>query len=155
MDSGVIISFELIGKVLGHELAKHPGETMIFDGVPRTIEQKEPFENITKDFVVIFLEIPRDEAIRRIAGRRVCPISGESFLADFPGDINPRTGAKLIVRTDDTPEAVTKRIDTYFENTWPLLDMWRKDGRMVYEVDALGTPEEVYTQLETIIKKYV
>ena len=155
MNSGGLVSTELIGQVLEVEIAKHRGETIIFDGVPRTIEQKAPFEKAAGDFVVIFLEIPREEAIRRLAGRRICPISGESFPADFPGDMNPKTGAKLIVRSDDTREAVEKRIDAYFENTWPLFEMWRREGKTIYEINAVGTPESTFSIIEAIIKKHV
>ena len=61
---------DLIKQVLEIEISKHPGEMMLFDGVPRTVEQKAPFEEVAGDFVVIFLEVPREEAIRRLAGRR-------------------------------------------------------------------------------------
>lgn len=155
MDTGWLVSMDLIKQVLEIEIAKHLGEMMLFDGVPRTIEQKWPFEEVAGDFVVIFLEVPREEAIRRLAWRRVCPVSGESFPPDFPGDTNPKTGAKLIVRSDDTPEAVAKRIDTYFENTWPLFEMWRREGKTIYEINAVGTPESTFEIVEAIIKKHV
>lgn len=140
--------------MLEHYRSGHDGRSIVFDGIPRTPTQKSTFDAVFPEYIVIFLDLSRDEAIRRIAGRRIDPTTSESFPSDFVGDFSPFTGQRLIRRADDTPEAAAKRIDTFYQNTLPLIAMWAEDKKRVYRIDASKDVEDVWEHIQVILSAY-
>ncbi|EKE26974.1 MAG: hypothetical protein ACD_4C00100G0001 [uncultured bacterium (gcode 4)] len=110
------------------------------------------FDLIVKDYIIIFLDLNKLDAIERLSWRRIDPVTWESFWPEFIQDINPKTGNQLIIRDDDKPEAVSKRVDTFYQNTLPLLALWAAEWKKVYKIDASKTVEEVFSQIENIIE---
>lgn len=125
--NGSLVGNHLVEKMLVHYRENHSGSPVIFDGIPRSRNQKDLFDRVFPEYIVVYLDLSREEAVQRLANRRIDPTTGESFPADFKGDFSPYTGNKLIHRTDDNPEAVTKRIDTFYTNTLPLLAVWASE----------------------------
>lgn len=154
LDEGKLVSPELVGTILRHYRDTHEGGRIVFDGIPRNADQKALFDGVFPDYFVIFLDLDREEAIRRLAGRRIDPSTGESFPSDFKGDFSPYTGQKLVKRDDDHPEAVAKRIDIFYQNTLPLLAAWANEGRRVYHIDAGKSVEEVFSHIEVVLSAY-
>jgi len=146
-----LVPIKLTGKILAHYLSTHKDNFTIFDGIPRSLIQKEMFDLIVKDYVVFFLDLSKEEAIIRLSWRRIDPITWESFPADFIWDINPSTWNKLVVRNDDKPEFVKNRVDTFYQNTLPLLASWAKSWTRVYHIDASKCIEEEFAQIDEII----
>ena len=103
---------------------------------------------------MLFLDLKREQAIERLAGRKVDPSTGESFQADFHGSFSPFTGVKLLKRPDDTPDAVAKRIEIFYDNTLPLLASWAQDEKRVYTIDAAKDVETVYKQIAVVLSAY-
>ncbi|MDD2487500.1 MAG: nucleoside monophosphate kinase [Candidatus Gracilibacteria bacterium] len=155
LKEGKLVSIEMIGRILVHYKQTHKDGFVLFDGIPRTIEQKDMFDSVIKDYIVIFLDLKKDEAIRRLSLRRIDPITGESFGPEFKGEINPETGNKLIFRSDDTPEAVSRRVETFYQNTLPLLALWASEGRKVYTIDAGKGIDEVFEEIQYIIQNKI
>ena len=107
---GTLVPMEVIEAMLLHYKKNHTSGTIVFDGIPRSLEQLELFEKVFSDYYVIFLDLEKEVALKRLANRRIDPSNGMSFPVDFEGDFSPFTGTKLITRPDDNEEAVLKRI---------------------------------------------
>ena len=152
IDSWRLVTIEMIWKILTHYRDTHKENFIIFDWIPRSLWQKEMFDLIIKEYVVFYLDLDKEEAIRRLSWRRIDPISWESFPQEFKWDINPKTWNKLVVRDDDKPEAVRKRVETFYSNTMPLLASWAQDRRKIYHIDASWVPENVFKEIEDIIE---
>ena len=136
MDGGLLVPDELVLGIVA-ERVKQPdcANGFILDGVPRTLAQAESLDakGVRIDHVVS-IEIDDDVIEGRMTGRRVCAKCGASFhIAANP----PRTdgicdqcGAELIIRKDDAPETVRKRLQVYHEATEVLKDYYSKAGKL-------------------------
>ncbi len=140
--------------MLEHYRDTHKGMKVLFDGIPRSSSQKALFDAVFPEYFVVFLDLKREQAIERLAGRKIDPSNGESFPADFAGTFSPFTGQKLIKRPDDNPEAVAKRIEIFYENTLPLLAHWAQEEKRVYTIDASRDVETVYDQIKVVLSAY-
>ena len=131
----------------------------ILDGYPRTAVQAQQLEKLAKaqgnDIHAIEVDVPRDELVRRLTGRRSCPVCGEIYniyskppKSDNVCDKHP--DAQLVHRVDDNEESVSTRLATYDEQTKPLLDYYEKSRRLK-KVDGTGEVEEIYSELEDLV----
>lgn len=134
MDAGKFAPDDLIMQVLADRLAKSDcAGGFILDGVPRTMAQAEALAKAGIDFDhVISLEVA-DEVIRdRMAGRRVCPQCGATFhikaMPPKKDGVCDACGSELIQRSDDAPETVMKRLETYHAQTEPLKGFYAERG---------------------------
>ena len=131
----------------------------LFDGFPRTQSQAE---GLTKELeqrgeslaAVIEISVPREDLIERLSGRRVCPTCGAVYHISFnppkQAGICDRDGTQLEQRPDDTPEAITHRLNLYFEMTTPLLEYYRRRG-LLETVDGRKSIEEVQSEILGVI----
>ena len=112
----------------------------LLDGFPRTIPQAEALQKMGIEIgrpvtCVIDLEVPPQELIRRISGRRVCPKCGASYHVDTMkpkvDGICDRCGAELIQRKDDNAASFKTRLDNYYKQTQPLIDFYKGKGLYV------------------------
>lgn len=134
-------------------ITRHPGKNIILDGVIRSKDQNDALASLFGDFEVIYFELSEDTAVERLCGRRIDPVTQETFPASYTGDTNPKTGNKLVTRVDDTPEAIRKRIAWSISDTLPLLGIWRDEGHKIFTIDASQSEEEIFAEIEKIIKK--
>ena len=155
MQAGRLVSDDIIEAMLKHYQNEHHEGAIIFDGIPRTFWQKALFDRVFPEYIVIYLDLNKETAIHRLSGRRVDPVTGASFPRDFEWDYSPYTGNKLEKRADDTPEAATKRIEEFYQNTLPLLAEWASEGKRVYRIDASLTPQEVMAHIEVVLSAYL
>ena len=128
----------------------------ILDGFPRTMVQAEAWSKIEEADAAIYFDIEDAEVVRRLGGRRTCPACQAIFHVETN---KPKTegvcdacGAELIIRPDDATEAIQNRLKVYHSQTEPLLDYYTKLGKVV-SVDATGTPEGVFNELQSKLKK--
>ncbi len=108
----------------------------ILDGFPRTLAQAEAMTNAGIDIdCALMIDVPDQDIIDRIGGRRVCSKCGATFHVQFKpsakGDLCDQCGAKLEIRADDAPETVVSRLKTYHEVTAPVIDYYEKLGKLV------------------------
>ena len=132
MDSGQLVSDDIIIGLVKERLKQPDCATgYLFDGFPRTIPQAEAMRaaTVALDYV-LEIEVPDDEIIARMSGRRVHPGSGRTYHVNFhPPRIADRddvTGEALIQREDDREETVRKRLEVYRAQTRPLVDYYGK-----------------------------
>ncbi|MBO5477100.1 MAG: nucleoside monophosphate kinase [Clostridia bacterium] len=151
LQRGELISDEIITGLLEERLKKEDcKDGFVLDGYPRTYKQAELLDEllaklgreITK---VMELTVPDELAFKRILERKKCEECGEMYGIDFPPkveDVCDKCGGHLSVRTDDTRETLSRRINTYRENAKAILDFYREKG-LLMTVDASANPETV------------
>lgn len=154
MRSGGLVPDEVVIKMIEGELDNLP-DGFIMDGFPRTVAQAEAFDCLlqSKDLkldAVVQFNADRDTLITRLTGRWTNPRTGRSYNTvtnppRTPG-IDDEDGGPLVQRDDDKLETVTKRLDVYEDQTAPLIDYYRRSGKLV-EVDALAPVDAVTREL--------
>lgn len=150
LEAGLKAPTEYIVKLTEKFLADHSDKKVLIDGAIRSAEQNEALEDVWGDFDVLWLDLAEDKAIARLSGRRIDPVTNETFPASFTGETNPKTGNKLVTRTDDTPEAIKKRIAWSIGETLPLIEVWRRHGHTVHHVDADQSEDDIFAQVQKI-----
>ncbi len=128
-------------------------KSILIDGAIRDKFQNDAMEKVWWDFDVIYFELAEDTAVERLCGRRIDPVTQETFPAAFTGDTNPKTGNTLVVRSDDTEEAIRKRIAWSISDTLPLLDIWRDTRHAIYTIDANQSEDEIFEYVEKVIEQ--
>jgi adenylate kinase len=156
MDAGQLVSDDIIIALVRERLkAKDCAKGYLFDGFPRTIPQAEALKSarVPLDFV-LEIDVPDEEIITRMSGRRVHPASGRTYHVKFnPPQIEGKddvTGEPLIQRDDDREETVRKRLDVYRAQTRPLIDYYKKwtaanarEAPRYRRISGLGSVDEV------------
>ena len=134
MDNGLLVPDEVIMDIVAERVAKPDCENgFILDGVPRTLAQAEALEakGVKIDHVVS-IEVDDSEIEGRMTGRRVCSKCGASYhvVANAPKveGVCDHCGSDLIIRKDDAPETVRRRLEVYHEQTEVLKDFYAKLG---------------------------
>ena len=160
MASGKLISDDITFKIVQDRTSRDDCRNgYILDGYPRTPVQAEQLENLaaeqTKVIQAIEVDIPREELVRRLTGRRSCPVCGEIYnIYSKPpkveGHCDLHPNAELVHRADDNEESVSTRLATYDELTKPLLDYYQKTGRL-RKVDGRGEVDQIYSELDKLI----
>lgn len=151
MDQGLKVPTNSIVKMAENFLSANTGKHIIMDGVIRSADQNESIGHLFGNFDVLYFRLDEDTAVERLCGRRIDPVTQETFPASFQGDTNPKTGNKLVTRADDTEDAIRKRIEWSISDTLPLLDVWREGGHSVYEIDADQSEGEIFAEVEKVI----
>jgi adenylate kinase len=150
MDAGQLVSDDIIIGLVKERL-KSPdcANGYLFDGFPRTIPQAEAMKDagVAIDYVVE-IDVPDDDIIGRMTGRRVHPASGRTYHVKFnPPKVAGKddlTGEALVQRDDDREETVKKRLDVYRSQTRPLVDYYRREPRVKYHrISGVGPVEEI------------
>lgn len=156
IDQGLLVPDELTLDLVTDRLAKDDCVNgYILDGFPRTLKQADALtESLKKQGTAIDyaidIEVADDVIVKRMSGRRVCPKCGASFHVEYNAPqkegICDLCGAELIIRDDDKPETVKKRLEVYHESTQPLIDYYRKAGSL-YSFDGTLPIEEVFGKI--------
>jgi len=160
MRSGRLVPDEVVVEVVRERLsqrdARHRG--FILDGFPRTASQAEALDMMLKEEAMpldltINLEIEEEEALRRLAARRVCSTCASIYSTAKPPSIDwtcDNCGGEVVQRQDDTEDAIRKRLADYNTLTQPLI-AWYEDRSALATIDALGRPDEVLGRLVSVI----
>ena len=160
MASGKLISDDITYKIVQDRTSR--GDCRggyILDGYPRTAVQAVQLEGLAKeqgfDIQAIEVDVPREELMKRLTGRRSCSVCGEIYniyskppKSDTVCDFHPET--QLTHRADDNEESVSTRLATYDEQTKPLLDYYEDSGRLS-KVDGTGELEQIYAELSKLV----
>jgi len=132
----------------------------ILDGFPRTIPQADALFQLLANqddhlAGVLDIEAPIPDIIGRFSGRRVCPVDGSTYHLTTQPPLQPGMcdicGSALVMRPDDDPDIVRRRLEVYVEKTAPLRDYYKQMG-LLREIDALGDPETVFGQVINVIE---
>ncbi|MBI4835756.1 MAG: nucleoside monophosphate kinase [Candidatus Abawacabacteria bacterium] len=132
---------------------------VIFDGVPRSYDQAVSFDEMItqkhRESLAINIELDEDEAITRLEKRRICSKCNAIFLPDYQNTICNLCGGLLIHRADDNPESIKVRFAKYKQETLPVIDHYRKQGK-VLTVDGnqavMDVTKDIFNQLSPLLK---
>ncbi len=161
MDSGQLVSDEIVSAMIDAKLADMPAETgAIFDGYPRTEAQAVSLDEILAKHDrelnhVIELEVDVDALVDRITGRFTCANCGEGYhdrykLPETEGVCDKCGHTEFKRRADDTEETVRKRMEEYRGKTAPILPLYEQRG-IVTRVDGMASIDEVSAALDAIL----
>ena len=161
MDQGMLVPDELTCDLVVDRIKQDDcKDGYILDGFPRTIPQAECLDkaldalNDKIDFAVK-VEVPDENIIRRMSGRRACLSCGRTYHIVYnpPKEegICDECKKELVLRDDDKPETVEKRLKVYHEQTQPLIDYYRNKG-VLAEVDGTRDMQEVFTAITDVLE---
>lgn len=154
IDKGQLVPDEVTVKIVENRL-KEPDckNGFLLDGFPRTVYQAEELAKISDIDYVVDIEIPFERLLRRLTGRRVCPVCNASYHVDFLNGKNTcNCGAELIHRDDDKEETVTERIKVYTAQTEPLIDHYKGKGKLV-SVNGDNDVQKVFAEIKSKLGK--
>lgn len=153
MDKGDLVPDEVtLGMVWDRLSGADAREGFLLDGFPRTVPQAEQLESGLNERgglglnAALNLDVPNDEVIRRLSGRRTCSKCGHIWHVEFnpprAAGVCDVCGGELVQRDDDKPDTVLRRLEVYRQSTQPLIGFYGKRGFLI-EIDATGPPREV------------
>ncbi|MEC8356147.1 MAG: adenylate kinase [Pseudomonadota bacterium] len=162
MASGALVTDDIIIALVKERIAQPDCQSgFLFDGFPRTIPQAEAMVTAGVEIdVVLEIDVPDDEIVKRLSGRRVHLDSGRVYHIEFnppaePG-IDDVSGEPLIQRPDDEEETVRKRLAVYHEQTQPLVGLYeglQKDGAdlNVIKIDGVESVDKIREAISTAL----
>ncbi len=160
MDQGLLVPDKLTVKILLDRVAKDDCKNgYVLDGFPRTIPQAEVLEKAVAELgesidFAVNVDVKDENIIKRMSGRRACLKCGATYhIEHIPPKqegICDKCGSELVLRDDDKPETVKKRLDVYHEQTQPLIDFYNKKG-ILREVDGSQDMKDVFNAIVAIL----
>ena len=160
MDQGLLVPDELTVKILLDRVAKDDCKNgYVLDGFPRTIPQAEVLDkavselNESIDFA-INVDVKDENIVKRMSGRRACLKCGATYhIEHIPPKkegICDKCGSELVLRDDDKPETVQKRLNVYHEQTQPLIDYYEGKG-LVRNIDGTKDLNDVFEDIVKVL----
>lgn len=160
MDQGLLVPDELTVKILLDRVAQEDCQNgYVLDGFPRTIPQAQVLDKALNELgdqidYAINVDVPDENIINRMSGRRVCVACGATYhIVHVPTKVEgicDRCGKELILRDDDKPETVKNRLNVYHEQTQPLLDFYAEKG-VLKSVDGTVDMKEVFASITAVL----
>ncbi|MDI3477092.1 MAG: adenylate kinase [Thermoanaerobacterium sp.] len=160
IDKGMLVPDDVTNKIVEDRLSKDDcKDGFLLDGYPRNVVQAESLgkylgnKNLKIDHVLNII-VDRDELVKRLSGRRVCPSCGATYhIVTKPPKVEgicDNCGEKLIQRTDDNIESVLKRLEVYEDETKPLVEYYGKLN-LIRNIDGNKPVNEVYKEIQALI----
>ncbi len=160
MDQGLLVPDELVCDLVVDRIQQSDCEKgYVLDGFPRTIPQAEALTAALEKLgtsidYAINVEVPDENILRRMGGRRACLSCGATYHIEFNPTKKEGTcdvcGAETVLRDDDKPETVQKRLDVYHAQTQPLIDYYTKAGKLA-EVDGTQNMDDVFAAIVDLL----
>ena len=163
MDAGILVSDDLVCDMVAERVARPDcARGYILDGFPRTVGQAEWLDGFLAargsklPLRVIKISVDYDKLLKRLTGRRTCPVCGTIYnIYTHPpksDEVCDKEGAKLTFRKDDSEEAIATRLKAYEKETLPLTEYYRKRG-ILTQIDGDLAPERVTRELFGVLEK--
>ncbi|MBN1274841.1 nucleoside monophosphate kinase [Candidatus Woesearchaeota archaeon] len=156
MDSGELVPDNVVNEVTRKAVEQNRERGLIFDGYPRTKEQAEFLDRITRVDAVVAIEVSDEVAVQRISSRYVCSKCGKGYntvtLPPKQAGKCDEDGASLVQRDDDKPEAVRKRLADYHAKTAPLISFFEGKGARIIRIDGEQPIEEVFEDVTAALR---
>ncbi|MHA1339012.1 MAG: adenylate kinase [Promethearchaeota archaeon] len=160
MDAGKLVPDEVVIGMVKERINKEDVKKYGFmlDGFPRTVNQAKELLKLTTIDLILVIEVPREELIKRIVGRISCPKCGKIYNK-FNPDLMPKNegicdvcGVELIHRSDDNEETINKRIDTYESQSLPCIDFFKQKGLKIKIVDGTKTTKMSEQDIKSLLE---
>ena len=160
MDQGLLVPDELTVKILLDRVAQDDCKNgYVLDGFPRTIPQAEVLDEALEKLnekidYAVDVDVPDENIVKRMSGRRACLKCGATYhIVSIPTKVEgicDRCGSQVVLRDDDQPETVKKRLDVYHEQTQPLIDYYKKQN-ILKTVNGTQPMEDVFAAIVEIL----
>ncbi|RUM88437.1 MAG: adenylate kinase [Thermodesulfatator sp.] len=160
MEKGQLVPDEIVLSMVEERLKQPDCEKgFILDGFPRTVPQAEALDEMLAKWgkkidYAIAIEVPDEELVKRLTGRRTCKNCGMMYHIIFkPPKVEGKCdacGGELYQRPDDNEETVRNRLKVYHESTAPLIDYYEKKG-VLHRVDGMGSIDEIFERIVKIL----
>ena len=160
MKAGDLVPDGLIVAMVAERLREEDAlDGFILDGFPRTIEQAKALDKQLSELgrrvtAALLIDVPDEEVIKRLSGRRVCVKSGHNYHVDYDPPkhegVCDQDGSRLIRREDDDPEVIKNRLRVYHGQTAPLIDYFDEKGVM-RRIDGTRDAAEVHDHIRAVI----
>jgi adenylate kinase len=160
MEAGDLVPDALIVAMAGERLQHEDAEDgFILDGFPRTLDQAAALDHHLAELgrrvtAALLIDVPDEEVIRRLSGRRVCVKSGHNYHVEFDppksDGVCDQDGSRLILRDDDKPEVIQNRLRVYHDQTEPLVAYYDERGLM-RRIDGTRPAPEVHDHIRAVI----
>jgi adenylate kinase len=162
MDAGELVPDDVVVGLVREALESPESQGgFILDGFPRTVAQAERLAALLDEKglqleTVVYFDVPEEELVRRLAGRRVCSACGAVYNVHMDpsaagGEACPSCGGRLEVRDDDKEETVRNRLRVYRKSTEPLLDWYRDQPTSLHELAAVGSVDDIQERLLSVV----
>ncbi len=156
IDKGDLVSDDLMIDIIKNKLNEIGGKPFILDGFPRTLNQAKALDDILNDeYEVIYLELDKEDAIKRIEGRLTCSCGKSYNLNDI--ELKPKTagicdncGKALIKRNDDNALAFGIRYDNFLKNTKGLVDYYNEKNKL-HIIDVNRNINDIFKDISEIV----
>ncbi len=143
IEAGKQVTPDIIEMILEDFIKTSKSDNIIFDGLVRNMWNKQTADKmLSKDYKVVYFDLPENEAIKRLLGRMYNPKTWETFPAWT--EFDPKTGDKLVKRSDDEENAIKQRIKDFYEKTLPVVELYEKEWKLI-KINA-NQPIESVTQ---------
>ena len=162
MEAGELVPDEVVLGIISERISRSDAQDgFILDGFPRTTQQALDLEDLLDQIGTpldraVLMDVDFDILMKRLTGRRTCSKTGKLLNIFFSPqeeiDACIEAGGELVQRDDDNEETIANRLEVYRENTEPLIDFYRKRGKLE-TVNADGSIDEVYERLITALAK--
>jgi adenylate kinase len=156
MTAGKLVPDEVVIGLIEERLKNDDcNKGFILDGFPRTIAQADKLGEITDIDAVVNIDVDTSILLDRLTGRRTCKNCNTMYHLIFnppkQEGVCDACGGELYQRSDDNEETVKSRLDTYNENTAPLIDYYRETGKLK-DVEGQGAIEEIFQNILTVLE---
>ena len=154
MAEGKLVPDEITIEIVKNRLAEADcANGYILDGFPRSLVQAAALDTFQNIDCAVNLDVDKETVVKRLSGRRFCPDCSGTYHVSTLGNVTvcPNCGGKLIIRADDSEETVRERLRVYDTTTFPLLDYYEKQGKLI-TVDGNGGIDVVYARILAVLK---
>jgi adenylate kinase len=160
MDAGNLVPDDVIVRMVAERLNEGDADDgFILDGFPRTIAQAEALDKMLAGLrrrisAAVLIDVPDEDVVLRISGRRMCVKSGHNYHVEFDppkhDEVCDQDGSRLIQRDDDKPEVVRNRLEVYHDQTEPLIEYYDGKGQL-RRIDGSRSPADVHDHIRAVL----
>jgi adenylate kinase len=155
MEAGNLVPTEVVMEIIADFFKRLPaGKCALFDGIPRSEDQKIQFDALMakegRSFKGILIELTEEEALKRLTTRRLCPECKSIYPAQYSANTCEKDGSTLVTRQDDTPIAIRVRLDTFMEKTSPVIESYRAEGKIL-SINGNQSIDEVTNEIKSAL----
>ncbi|HUR40343.1 MAG TPA: adenylate kinase [Verrucomicrobiae bacterium] len=160
MDAGGLVADDIVVGMIRERLSqKDTKYGFILDGFPRSLAQAAALDQMLVDVgqplnKAILLDVKFENLLKRLTGRRTCQVCGHLYNVHFSpskkSGVCDTDGGELVQRADDNEETITKRLKVYQDQTAPLMDYYKKQGKFA-SINGEGSMDEIFGRIQKIL----
>ncbi|MBW1975613.1 MAG: adenylate kinase [Deltaproteobacteria bacterium] len=160
MDAGQLVPDEVVVGLVKERIQQDDCKKgYMLDGFPRNVSQAETLDKMLSELGqkidhVVCIEVPEDELVKRLTGRRTCRQCGAGYHVIFDppkkDGVCDKCGGELYQRDDDNEETVKSRLKVYKEQTEPLIEYYEKQGKL-RRIDGVGSIDEIFNRIVAVL----